>query len=434
MCYTKNMEKPTTTNKTNHYDVVVIGGGASGMMAAGTAGARGKSVLLLEKNKNMGEKLKISGGGRCNITNDESNLRLFLKNYVHENNTDQFLFSAFSQFNKDNTFEFFTSRGLPLVVEARKRAFPQTQSALDVYHTLEKYLHDNKVTIKTSSPVSKIIFEKTSHAVTGVIAGGVTYTADSFIFATGGLSHPYTGSTGDGFTWLENMGHKLATPTPSIVPLAVKEDYIHALAGVSLSFMKVTFFIDKKKSFSKIGKILFTHFGVSGPLILNSARKVHDLLTEGEVTATIDMYPDTDLGALDNTVIKAFDANKNKMLKNIMANIVPDGMADAVNTMATSLLGIDIDTKVHSISKEQRKALVALIKAVPMTITGLMGYDRAVVADGGVPLADMDTKTMRSGLYPNVFIIGDLLHINRPSGGFSLQLCWTTGYVAGMNA
>ena len=436
VCYIKQMEKPNSTNKTNHYDVVVIGGGASGMMAAGTAAARGKRVLLLEKNKYMGEKLKISGGGRCNITNDESNLRLFLKNYVHEDNTDQFLFSAFSQFNKDNTFEFFTSRGLPLVVEARKRAFPHTQSALDVYHTLEKYLFDSGVTVKTNSPVSKIIFEKekTPHNVTGVVAGGVTYTADSFIFATGGLSHPETGSTGDGFKWLEGMGHKVVESTPSIVPLAVREEYIHKLAGVSLSFMKVTFFVDQKKSFSKKGKILFTHFGLSGPLILNSARKVKDLLIEGEVTATIDMYPDTDLGTLDKNIVKVFDNNKNKMFKNVMAEIVPEGMADAVNTMATSLLGIDIDTKVHSISKEQRKALVALIKAVPMTITGLMGYDRAVVADGGVPLADMDTKTMRSILYPNVFIIGDLLHINRPSGGFSLQLCWTTGYVAGMNA
>ncbi len=413
------------STKKNHFDVIVVGGGASGMMAAGTAAARGKRVLILEKNRKLGEKLKISGGGRCNITNDESDIHLFLKHYATDNNTDQFLHSSFSQFNKNNTFEFFESRGLPLVVQARKRVFPSTERALDVFNALEKNLVKNEVKVISNSPVTKVTAN--GGMVNGVEAGGKYYTADSFILATGGVSHPETGSTGDGFKWLRDLGHHIVDPTPSIVPLAVKESYIKKLAGVSLSFMKITFFMDGKKAFSKTGKILFTHFGLSGPLILNSATKVQDLLYAGPVSATIDMYPDTDLGAVDASLVKAFDKSKNKMLKNVLPEACPEGMGDAV----LSLLKIDTTTKVHSVSREARKDIAKLLKAMPVTITGLMGFDRAVVADGGVPLTEMDMRTMRSHLYKNLYITGDLLHINRPSGGYSLQLCWTTGYVAG---
>jgi predicted Rossmann fold flavoprotein len=195
--------------------------------------------------------------------------------------------------------------------------------------------------------------------------------------------------------------------------------------------MKITFSVEGKKKFSKTGKLLFTHFGLSGPLILNSAVQVGDLLQEGRVTAAIDAYPDTDHGALEQKILSVFEANKNKLLKNIFDDIVPHGMIDAVFSLVPS---IDPETKVHSVTKEQRKLLADTLKALPMIITGLMGFDRAVVADGGVPLTEMDMKTMRSKLLSNLFITGDLLHITRPSGGFSLQLCWTTGFVAGTNA
>jgi predicted Rossmann fold flavoprotein len=233
---------------------------------------------------------------------------------------------------------------------------------------------------------------------------------------------------------LAKLGHTVAKPTPTIVPLRVRERWAKSLAGTSLSFMKISFFTDgpngqKKRAFSKTGKVLFTHFGLSGPLILNSAHAVAGLLQSGgEVTATIDAFPDTDFGPLDRRVVSLFDRNKNKMLKNVLPEIAPAGTSEAILSL---MRGVDPDIKVHSVTQEERKRLVHLMKALPLTITGLMGYDWAVIADGGVPLKELDMKTMRSLKTDNLQIIGDLLHVNRPSGGYSLQLCWTTGYVAG---
>jgi len=407
------------------YDVIVIGGGASGMMAAGTAALRGKKVLLLEKNKKLGEKLSISGGGRCNITNAEEDVRVLLKNY---GDAEHFLYSSFAQFGVQESFSFFEKLKLPLVVQARKRAFPHTESAPDVKNVMELYCTHPNITIKTNSPVEKIV--KKGDSISHVVVKGISYSGTSIVLATGGMSHPETGSTGDGFGWLRALGHTVENPTPSIVPLAVKDAWVKDLAGVSLSFMKISFFVDGKREFSKIGKVLFTHFGLSGPLILNAAKKIGDLLHTGEVTAAIDMYPDTEFDVLERKVIAVFDINKNKVFKNVVKEFVPDGMFEAV----LSLLPAELrDTKVHSVSKEDRKKIIHLLKGMPITIEGLMGYDRAVVADGGVPLVEIDTKTMCSKKIINLYITGDLLHINRPSGGFSLQLCWTTGFVAGEN-
>ncbi len=415
------------SKKSQHFDVIIIGGGASGMTAGVFAAQQGAKVLILEKNKNLGEKLKITGGGRCNITNAEYDTRKFLANYGEG---APFLHSAFAQFGVKDTFEFFESNGLPLVVQERKRAFPASERALDVFRTLEKLLIKHDVTIYSDTQVTAIEPTKDGQ-VHSILTKKGTYTAEKYILATGGQSHPETGSTGDGFKWLARLGHKVTPPTPSIVPLAVADDWVKSLSGVSLSFMRITFYVNGVKSFKKLGKILFTHFGLSGPLILNSAKKVEDLLHEGAVTATIDAYPDTDLGALEDKLIKTFDANKNKMLKNMFDQVTPEGTSDAILSLCH---GIDIDKKVHSITKEERKQIANLLKALPVTITGLMGFDRAVVADGGVPLTEINTKTMQSKLVPNLYITGDLLHINRPSGGYSLQLCWTTGYVAGVSA
>lgn len=404
-------------------DVIVVGGGAAGMMAAYQAAVRSKKVLILEKNSSLGEKLKITGGGRCNVTNAEMDIRAFLQNY---GKAADFLFSPFSQFGSSETFSFFESRSLPLVVQARNRAFPHTQRALDVFNTLKSALQQAGVTIKTGCIVKKIIHE--DGLITGIQTSQGVFRAKSVILATGGVSHPETGSTGDGFKWLKDLGHTVHTPTPSIVPLAVEETWIKSLPGVSLSFMKITFFMDGTREFSKLGKVLFTHFGLSGPLILNSASQVGELLKYGQVTATIDAFPDTDLGAVDQKVVNIFNLNKNKTLRTIFKQLVPAGTSPAIQTLLSDL---NFDTKVHSISKEDRKKIVHLLKALPVTITGLMGNDRAVAADGGVDLLEIDTRTMRSKLFANLYIIGDLLHINRPSGGFSLQLCWTTGYVAG---
>ncbi|MDE2030958.1 MAG: aminoacetone oxidase family FAD-binding enzyme [Patescibacteria group bacterium] len=410
------------------YDVIVIGGGAAGLMAAGTSAGLGKKVLLLEKNKSLGKKLKITGGGRCNITNGEEDIHKFLKAY--EEGGDH-LYSPFSKFNNKDTFKFFENKNLPLVTQARKRVFPHTERAIDVYNVLEQYIKEGKVTVKLSNPVLKISSDKENRKIVSVKTKDGIWKANSYIFATGGVSHRETGSTGDGFKWLKDLGHTVKDPTPTIVPLQAKDKWIHTLAGVSLSFMKITFYLDNKKQFSKTGKILFTHFGLSGPLILNCSKKVSDLLQSGEVTAKIDAYPDTDLGSLEKKVIKIFDLNKNKILKNILKDITPPGTAKGIEMIFND---IDLTKKVHSVTKEERKQIVQNLKSLPVSIIGLMGYDRAVVADGGVVMKEIDTKTMRSMLYDNLYIIGDLLHITRPSGGYSLQLCWTTGYVAGMNA
>ncbi len=395
------------------------------MMTAGVASKRNKRVLLLEKNKDLGEKLKITGGGRCNITNAEYDTRKLLK---HFGKAEQFLFSPFSQFGVKDTFTFFESKKLPLVTEARKRAFPKTQKAMDVFKTMRRFIDTKNITVLTNEPVKKIL--ETDGAIVGIKTKKQTYTAKSYVIATGGVSHPETGSTGDGFKWLQNLGYKIQEPNPSIVPLRSNDKWVKDLSGTSLSFMKITFFVNGKKAFSKKGKLLFTHFGLSGPLILNSASEVADLLHEGGVTAEIDAFPDTDIGALEKRVLKIFDKNKNKDFRNVVGDIAPQGMG---NTLIEFHIVPEVITKVHSISKDERKCLVRLMKGFPLSIEGLMGMDRAVVSCGGIQLEDVDTKTMRSKRHNNLFFVGDMLGINRPSGGYSLQLCWTTGHVAGEN-
>jgi len=405
------------------YDLLVIGGGPSGMMAAGVAAEDGKKVLLIEKNAELGKKLKITGGGRCNITNATYDVRKFLSKF---GKSEQFLYSTFSQFGVQDTFDFFESRHLPLVTEARDRVFPKSQSALDVFRVMEKYIKHKNITVVKNNPVIKI--NKSGDKITSVKTKDGVYSARNYIIATGGASHTETGSTGDGFKWLKDIGHTVNKPSPNIVPLKIKERWVKNLSGASLSFMKINFYVNDKKAFSETGKILFTHFGISGPLILNSAHKVADLLHEGTVTAKIDCYPDTDIASVEKNILNAFDKNKNKSFKNIVPEIVPAGLSD---TLLKFNIIADVSTKVHSISKEDRKKIAELLKSMPMTIEGLMGMDRAVVSDGGVPLSEVDTKTMKSKLFSNLYLAGDILHINRPSGGYSLQLCWTTGYVAG---
>jgi predicted Rossmann fold flavoprotein len=395
-------------------------------MAAGQAAKRGKRVILLEKNSSLGEKLKITGGGRCNITNAELDEHLLLSHY---GKAKPFLHSAFAQFGVPETFAFFESRGLPLIIEERKRAFPKTEKALDVLSVLEAFVRKEKVTIRTSAPVERM--ETEGSRIQSVYVHGEAITAESFILATGGKSHPETGSTGDGFHWLKKIGHTVHEPTPTIVPLRATDAWIKNIAGITLPEARITFFVRGKKKGVRTGNILCTHFGLSGPVILNSAHLITDYLHEGKVTARIDCAPKETIGSLDARITHVFDAHKNKTLKNIWHEIAPKGTGPGLLPLLPQPLP---EKKVHSITKEERRSIVDLLKALPVTIAGLMGYDRAVVADGGIPLEEMDMRTMRSNRYENLYITGDLLHITRPSGGYSLQLCWTTGYVAGDNA
>src|SRR3989338_2083469 len=407
------------------YGVIVIGGGASGMMAARRAGERGKSVLLIEKNADVGKKLDNTGGGRGNITNAEFDKHAFLKNC---GGAQQFLYSPLSAFGVQDTLDFFTKRELPLVVEARGRAFPKTQKATDVTRVMKKSLKDGNVDVLTKTAVNELRME--NGRIAEAVTSRGTYCANNFIIATGGVSHPETGSTGDVFKWLASLAHTVNPPTPTIVPIKVRESWVKAQPGVTFANMKITFFGDGKKAFSKNGPLLFTHFGLSGPTILNCAGAVGQLLSEGDVTANIDMFPDLDFAELEKKLLGAIDANKNKDFKNVLEKIVPAGMARAVSGL---LALTKPNIKSQSVTREERKRLVHILKSAPLTVTGLMGMDRAVISDGGVPLTEVDTKTCASLIVPNLYLTGDVLHINRPSGGYSLQMCWTTGYVAGNN-
>lgn len=405
------------------FDAIVIGGGPSGMMAAGRAGERGARILLIEKNRHLGRKLLLTGGGRCNITNALFDTHEFLKHFPQ---TKQYLYSPFSKFSVKDTFSFFEALGLPLVIEARNRAFPKTQDAHDVVRVLKEYMSTHGVKVRTGLSVTFV--KKRGDLWEVGTSNEEIFHARSIVVATGGFAYPETGSTGDGFEWLRKMGHRIVDPSPNLVPLTTDESWVHALSGITLSFMRLRFLQGDKTVVKDVGKLLFTHFGISGPLVLNNSYEVIQMLKKGEVIASIDMFPDTDLGELDKRVIALFERTKNKLAVNAFSELVQEGVAEQIVTVLISSL---TGKQVHSVTKDERKQLVRLLKDMRFSISGTLGFDKAIIADGGIDCDEVDMRTMRSKKDESVYILGDSLHINRPSGGFSLQLCWTTGSVAG---
>lgn len=407
------------------WDVVVIGGGASGMMTAGRAGSLGKKVLLLEKNNELGKKLLITGGGRCNVTNAEEDLRVLLSKFK---DSDKFLFSAFSQFSNKDTLEFFNSRGMETKVETNNRVFPLSNKSQSVWNVLLEYLKTNKVTVQSNCTVVGI--ETEDNKITSVkLKDKIIIRAKSFVLSTGGKSHPETGSTGDGFKWLSEIGHKVTEPTASLVPISVEDDWVKTLQGVSLENVKITVLQNEVKQEIKKGKILFTHFGLSGPTILNLSSEVGELLKYGDVFLSLDILPDLDYGQLNLKLQEIFKEKSNKKFKNTLDSLLPFALVPII----VGLSGIDGDKPSHSITREERLHLVQVLKDLRVKVTGLLGEDKAIVTSGGVSLEEVDFKTMSSKLFPNLYLTGDILDIDRPSGGYSLQLCWTTGFVAGSN-
>lgn len=405
------------------WDVIIVGGGPSGMMAAGRAGEKGKRVLLIEKNDTLGKKLLITGGGRCNVTNAEFDTRKLLEKFK---DNGKFLFSAFSQWSVQETLDFFHQRGMETKVENELRTFPISNSAKTVWDVLVSYMKEHNVTVLSNSPVSGIYTE--NRKIAGVILKNKKrIKGSSVIIATGGTSRPETGSTGDAYKWLKDLGHTVIEPTPSLVPIAISDAWIHRLAGVSIPNVKITSFQNNTKQNTTKGKILFTHVGLSGPTILNMSKDVGELLQYGEVSLSLDLLPSEDYGTLNKKLQELFKEHDKKKFRNALSNLVQSSIAPIV----VELSGIDPEKQCNAVTREERLSLVTLLKGVPMKVEKLLGTEKAIITSGGVTLEEVDFRTMRSRIYPNLYLIGDVLNIDRPSGGYSLQICWTTGFVAG---
>ncbi len=421
-------EKQNIKNST--YDVLVIGGGPAGMMAAGRAAELGAKVLLLEKNSKLGKKLLITGGGRCNILNAEVDVKKLVSKYGKKGHA---LFSSFSRFGVEESMKFFENRGLPLKVEAEKRAFPKSDSAEDVWKVMIQFLKKNKVEIVHSAQVARLIPSDTDEKVStksiigAQLANGQVIVAKKYIIATGCKSRPETGSTGDGFEWMKKIGHTVEESDTALVPIKIKEEWVKKLSGLSFNSAKLTVFQDGKKQESNIGKILLTHFGISGPLVINMSKNVADLYRYGEVTLELDIHPSMDFTMLDKKILETVSAALNKKIKNILIDVVPAQMTGTVLELA----GIDPEKQANVVTKEERTRLVKFLKALPMTVSGFLGVEKAVVTSGGVSLKEINFKTMQSKLYSNLYLAGDILNFDRPTGGYSLQICWTTGFLAG---
>ena len=397
------------------------------MMAAGRAAACGASVVLLEKNASLGAKLLITGGGRSNITNAQFDQHIFLAKFGE---SAKFLFSPFSQFGVQDALDFFHAHGMPTKIEAENRVFPVSDQAQSVWNALVQYMREGAVTIRVGNQVSGI--EVDHGLVEGVrLKSGDVIRAGKYILATGGKSHPETGSTGDGFHWLEAIGHTVIAPRPALVPLRTAESWVSVLAGVSFGEAKITALQNNQKIFpSRKGKILFTHVGLSGPLVLNMSRSVSEFLPYGPVVLSIDFFPQMNVGELDLELQTVLERVKNKQIKNSL-----EGFASpALIAVLLRLSGIDEDKPTHSLSRDERLSLVRYLKNLHVTVTGVLSADKAIVTSGGVTLEEVDCKYMRSRLFNNLYLVGDILNIDRPSGGYSLQLCWTTGFVAGSAA
>ena len=407
------------------FDVVVIGGGPAGMMAAARAGELGARVLLLEKNPTLGKKLLITGGGRCNILHAEFDPKRLVAKYGKKG---QALHSVFAKFGAQETWNFFESKGLKLKVEVEQRAFPVSDNAGDVLAVLLRALKQSNVTVKTDCTVKRI--ETDGSLITKVVHSLGEDQGLNYIIATGGKSRPETGSTGEGFGWLRSIGHTITEPSAALVPVVISDVWAKDLAGISLQNVKLSMWQGKTCTGSAKGKMLFTATGLSGPLVLNMSKQIGALLEGGPVTVSLDLFPSLDAGALDRWLVDIFEQSKNKLIKNHIGLITKPRLAHAILLLA----GIDPATPLHQLTRSNRLAFGKLLKHLPMTVTGLLGTDKAVVTGGGVNLKEVDFKTMRSKKIANLYLAGDILDFDRPSGGFSLQICWSTGFVAGTSA
>eukprot|EP01103_Thecamoeba_quadrilineata_P021510 TRINITY_DN9903_c0_g1_i1.p1 TRINITY_DN9903_c0_g1~~TRINITY_DN9903_c0_g1_i1.p1 ORF type:complete len:445 (+),score=80.77 TRINITY_DN9903_c0_g1_i1:24-1358(+) len=413
------------------YDIVVIGGGPAGMMAAGRAAELGASVLLTEKNASLGRKLLLTGGGRCNVTNEKLEPRHFLSNLKSHG---KFLFSAFSQHSVKDSLAFFHSRGLLTKVENEGRVFPVTDSARSVYDLLINYITHTKVDILTSVHATGL--EGKEGKISALITNKGKIVAEKYILATGGTSLPETGSTGEGFDWLASLGHSVGSADSAMVPIKIADGWVRNLSGVSDQNAKLSLTLNGKKTETRRGRMLFAHFGITGPLVINFSKTVREALEKAKnssdkIELSLDLLPDLDRVSLDKKIQEIFQENINKKLKNSLKDL---SISPAMFPAIFELSNLDPEKVINVVTREERQKLLETLKDMRMNPTGFLGKDKAIVASGGADLKEINMRTMQSRLYSNLYVVGDVLDIERPSGGYSLQLCWTTGWVAATHA
>ena len=409
--------------------VVVIGGGPAGMFAAIAAAENGHHVTLLEKNEKLGKKLFITGKGRCNITNSSDMDVLF--NSVMTNR--KFLYSAFYAYDNQMVIDFFEQAGLPVKNERGNRIFPVSDHSSDVIAALQRVLKKDQVEIRLHSEVDTLLYEDSGEAgqkkVCGVqLSDGEKIQADDVIVATGGFSYQTTGSTGDGYRFAKEAGHTVTEIRPSLVPFNAKEDYVREMQGLSLKNVNVRIYRGKKVLYDEFGEMLFTHFGVSGPLILTASAMIRPVIAKEPLAMEIDLKPALTEEQLDKRVLKDFEEAKNKQFKNSIGKLFPAKMIPVM----IGLSGIDPDKKVNEITKEERLKFVRLIKAFPLTLNGLRDFNEAIITKGGVKVSEVNPSTMESKLVRHLYFCGEVLDLDALTGGFNLQIAWSTGHLAGM--
>ena len=402
--------------------VIIVGGGAAGMLASIIAAKNGCAVTLFEKNEKLGKKVYITGKGRCNVTNNcdpEELLQAVMSN-------PKFLYSAFYSFTSQDMMQLLEDAGVSLKTERGNRVFPVSDHSSDIIHGLEQLMKQYGVQIHLRSEVKNLLTE--NGIVTGIqLTDNKVYTADAVIVATGGLSYPTTGSTGDGYRFAVETGHTVTECMPSLVPLTTKEAYIPLMKGLSLRNVELTIKRGKKTVYQNFGEMMFTHFGITGPLVLSASAKIGKFLHKGEeLSAYLDLKPALSHEQLDDRILREFSSAQNKQFKNVIGVLFPSSLTPVI----IGLGPIPEDKVIHDISREERLAFGSLIKAFPFTITGLGSFSEAVITRGGVSVREIQPGTMESKKIKNLYFIGEVLDLDAVTGGYNLQIAWSTAYLA----